>query len=74
MSLSFGSDKLEPPFYHFVGGERADAADVAEILRPSDHPTYGRAAGLYTRDLPRAIRVTKALQAGAVWVKRYGSS
>ena len=40
----------------------------------ADHPTYGLAAGLFTRDLSRALRVTKALQAGTVWVNRYGRS
>src|SRR3712207_8018073 len=38
------------------------------------HPTYGLAAGLFTRDLSRALRVTRALQAGTVWVNRYGRS
>jgi aldehyde dehydrogenase (NAD+) len=45
-----------------------------EALALADHPTYGLAAGLFTRDLSRALRVTKALQAGTVWVNRYGRS
>jgi aldehyde dehydrogenase (NAD+) len=45
-----------------------------EALALADHRTYGLAAGLFTRDLSRAIRVTKALQAGTVWVNRYGRS
>lgn len=48
--------------------------DEAEALRLADHPTYGLAAGVFTRDLSRALRVTKALQAGTVWVNRYGRS
>ena len=40
----------------------------------ADHPTYGLAAGLFTRDLSRAIRLTRRLQAGTVWVNRYGRS
>ncbi|GAB1584676.1 aldehyde dehydrogenase family protein [Phyllobacterium phragmitis] len=48
--------------------------DEDEALALADHPTYGLAAGLFTRDLSRAIRVTKALQAGTVWVNRYGRS
>jgi aldehyde dehydrogenase (NAD+) len=48
--------------------------DEEEALALADHPTYGLAAGLFTRDLSRAIRVTKALQAGTVWVNRYGRS
>ncbi len=45
-----------------------------EALALADHPTYGLAAGLFTRDLSRAIRVTKRLQAGTIWVNRYGRS
>ncbi|MHC1551323.1 aldehyde dehydrogenase family protein [Phyllobacterium sp. K27] len=48
--------------------------EEAEALALASHPTYGLAAGLFTRDLSRAIRVTKALQAGTVWVNRYGRS
>lgn len=45
-----------------------------EALALADHPTYGLAAGLFTRDLSRAMRVTRQLQAGTVWVNRYGRS
>jgi aldehyde dehydrogenase (NAD+) len=48
--------------------------DEEEALRLADHPAYGLAAGLFTRDLSRAIRVTRRLQAGTVWVNRYGRS
>jgi aldehyde dehydrogenase (NAD+) len=45
-----------------------------EALALADHPTYGLAAGVFTTDLSRAIRVTKTLQAGTIWVNRYGRS
>jgi len=45
-----------------------------EALALADHPTYGLAAGLFTRDLSRAIRLTRRLQAGTIWVNRYGRS
>ncbi|MCO4318967.1 aldehyde dehydrogenase [Phyllobacterium sp. 21LDTY02-6] len=45
-----------------------------EALALADHPTYGLAAGLFTRDLSRAMRVMKRLQAGTIWVNRYGRS
>lgn len=45
-----------------------------EAMALADHPTYGLAAGLYTGDLSRAIRLTRRLQAGTVWVNRYGRS
>ncbi|ACL57859.1 aldehyde dehydrogenase family protein [Methylobacterium nodulans] len=48
--------------------------DEEEALALADHPTYGLAAGLFTRDLSRALRVTRRLQAGTVWVNRYGRS
>ncbi|WP_460452142.1 aldehyde dehydrogenase family protein [Alsobacter sp. SYSU BS001988] len=49
-------------------------ADEDEALRLADHPSYGLAAGLFTRDLSRALRVTRRLHAGTVWVNRYGRS
>ncbi|ASY65922.1 Aldehyde dehydrogenase (plasmid) [Sinorhizobium sojae CCBAU 05684] len=49
-------------------------ADENEALALADHPTYGLAAGLFTRDLSRAVRLTRKLQAGTVWVNRYSRS
>ncbi|MEJ6844690.1 aldehyde dehydrogenase family protein [Sinorhizobium fredii] len=48
--------------------------DEAEALALADHPTYGLAAGVFTRDLSRAVRVTRRLEAGTVWINRYGRS
>lgn len=45
-----------------------------EAMTLADHPTYGLAAGVFTRDLSRALRVMKGLQAGTVWINRYGRS
>ncbi|MGV1827951.1 aldehyde dehydrogenase family protein [Agrobacterium vitis] len=45
-----------------------------EALALADHPTYGLCAGLFTRDLSRALRLTRLLQVGTVWVNRYGRS
>lgn len=45
-----------------------------EALQLAAHATYGLAAGVFTRDLSRAIRMVKALEAGTVWVNRYGRS
>ena len=44
----------------------------AEAMQLASHPTYGLAAGLFTRDLSRALRLTRDLEAGTVWVNRYG--
>lgn len=45
-----------------------------EALAMADHPIYGLCAGVFTRDLSRAMRTTRRLQAGTVWVNRYGRS
>lgn len=49
-------------------------ANEDEALALADHPVYGLAAGLYTRDVSRALRLSRALQAGTVWVNRYNRS
>lgn len=45
-----------------------------EALALARHATYGLAAGLFTRDLSRALRLSRRLEAGTVWVNRYGRS
>jgi aldehyde dehydrogenase (NAD+) len=45
--------------------------DEEEGFALADHPEYGLAAGVYTRDLGRALRAVRRLQAGTVWVNRY---
>lgn len=45
-----------------------------EAMELARHPTYGLCAGLFTRDLSRALRLTRQLEAGTVWVNRYGRS
>lgn len=45
-----------------------------EAIALARHATYGLCAGLFTRDLSRAMRLAKALEAGTVWVNRYGRS
>ncbi len=45
-----------------------------EALALANHPTYGLCAGVFTRDLSRALRMSRAIEAGTVWVNRYGRS
>lgn len=45
-----------------------------EAMALASHPTYGLCAGLFTRDLSRAMRLTRRIEAGTVWVNRYGRS
>ena len=40
-------------------------------MRLANDSRYGLAAGLWTRDLSRAMRVSRAMQAGSVWVNTY---
>jgi len=48
--------------------------DEEEAVTTANHSSYGLCAGLYTRDLSRAMRLTQRLEAGTVWVNRYGRS
>lgn len=45
--------------------------DEAEAIRMANDTRFGLASGVFTRDIGRALRVTKALRAGIVWVNTY---
>jgi aldehyde dehydrogenase (NAD+) len=45
--------------------------DEAEALRIANDVRFGLAAGVWTRDIGRAIRMSEKLQAGTVWVNTY---
>ena len=42
-----------------------------EAVQIANATRYGLAAGVWTENLPRALRMTRALQAGQVWVNTY---
>jgi len=46
-------------------------ADEAEAVRIANSSRYGLAAGLWTKDIQRAFRMSKALNVGTVWVNAY---
>ena len=45
--------------------------DEAEAIALGNDTRFGLASGVFTRDIGRALRVTKALRAGIVWVNTY---
>jgi aldehyde dehydrogenase (NAD+) len=45
-----------------------------EGIAMADHPTYGLAAGIHTRDLGQAMRAMRRISAGTIWINRYGRS
>jgi aldehyde dehydrogenase (NAD+) len=48
--------------------------DEDEAYALANDSNYGLAAGVHTGDLNRALRATRALEAGTIWVNRYGRS
>jgi aldehyde dehydrogenase (NAD+) len=84
--LSFDPGALAPDARPFIGraalaGTTADPvlslenfSTEEEALALAHHATYGFCAGVYTRDLSRALRAMKRIEAGTVWVNRYGRS
>ncbi|KAM9330702.1 uncharacterized protein PAF06_017093 [Gastrophryne carolinensis] len=47
---------------------------IDEVIKRANNTTYGLAAGVFTKDLDKAITVSNALQAGTVWVNSYAAS
>jgi aldehyde dehydrogenase (NAD+) len=46
--------------------------DEDEALALADHPDYGLASGIHTADIGRALRMARGIEAGTVWINRYG--
>lgn len=49
-------------------------AAEAEALELARHPTYGLCAGIFTADLGRALRLSRQIESGTIWINRYGRS
>lgn len=48
--------------------------DEEEAFALADHPDYGLASGVHTADIARGLRAIRRIDAGTVWVNRYGRS
>jgi aldehyde dehydrogenase (NAD+) len=48
--------------------------DEQEGIELAAHPSYGLAAGIYTNDIGQALRAMRAIEAGTIWINRYGRS
>jgi aldehyde dehydrogenase (NAD+) len=46
--------------------------DFEQGLALADHPLYGLAAGIHTRDVDKAFAAARRIEAGTVWVNAYG--
>ncbi|MDX1493170.1 MAG: aldehyde dehydrogenase family protein [Longimicrobiales bacterium] len=45
--------------------------DVDDAIRTANETIYGLAAGIWTRDIGKAHRVAREIQAGTVWINTY---
>jgi aldehyde dehydrogenase (NAD+) len=47
--------------------------DIDEVVRMANDTPYGLAAAVWTRDIAKAHRVARRLQAGTVWINTYNN-
>ncbi len=45
--------------------------DVDEVIARANHTSYGLAAGVWTRDIKKALAVANGVRAGTIWVNCY---
>jgi phenylacetaldehyde dehydrogenase len=45
--------------------------DLEDLVRVANDTVYGLAAGIWTRDISMAHRLSEALRAGTVWINCY---
>lgn len=48
--------------------------DEADVLQQANDSIYGLAAAIWTQDIARAQRISRALRCGRVWINTYGEA
>ena len=46
-------------------------ANEAEAMQLANHTPYGLAAGVWTKDFPKAMRLARKIRAGMIWINHY---
>ncbi|TDU31901.1 aldehyde dehydrogenase (NAD+) [Panacagrimonas perspica] len=64
--MRIAREEVFGPVLSIIGFE-----DEADAIRIGNDTIYGLAAGVWTRDMGRALRVSAAIKAGTVWVNTY---
>lgn len=64
--MRIAREEVFGPVLSIIGFE-----DEAEAIAIGNDSIYGLAAGVWTQDIGRAMRMSKALKAGTVWVNTY---
>jgi len=64
--MRIAQEEVFGPVLSIIGFE-----DESEAVEIGNDVIYGLAAGVWTKDIGRAVRMSKALRAGTIWVNTY---